>query len=103
MDDIVSLVSQYRNLKTERDRLDASMTTLKLELEPLVREHGNWQDKEGYARLTTVQPSESLDTKAALGLMHSWLTSNDPIMQSCGRMLAEFVGEKKGSTYLSVK
>ena len=114
MDDIVSLVSQYRMLKSDRDEIyrifkndrdeiDAQMSTIKASLEPLVKANGNWQDASGYARITVTQPSEFLDVKAALSLMHSWLWSDDAIMQSCGRMLAGFVGEKKGSTYLSVK
>ncbi len=100
---IVELVSQYRELKTRATVLESEMKRIKDEIEPMVKTNGNWQDKEGYARITTVQPSESLDTKAALNLMHSWLKSDDAIMQSCGQTLKGFVGEKKGSTYLSVK
>lgn len=103
MESISSLVSQYRLLKAQRDIVDGQMQDIKAALEPLIDEHGNWQDAEGYARYTTVKPSVSLDTKAVVNLMHSWLQSADPIMQSCGDMLKGCTGEKSGSTYLSVK
>ncbi len=101
--DIALLVSQYRDLKTKRDDLEAAMQKLKAEIEPLVREDGNWQDVDGYARLTTTQSSVSFDTKAVNNLVNAWRASDDAVMKSCGDTLLQFRQEKHGSTYLSVK
>ena len=100
---IVELVSQYRELKTRANVLDSEMKRIKDEIEPLVKESGNWQDREGYARITTTQPSMSFDAKAVGSLMKAWLLSDDAVMHSCGDLLMQYRQEKHGSTYLSVK
>ena len=103
MSTVVELVSQYREIKTRAMVLESEMKRIKDEIEPLVKANGNWQDKEGYARLTTTQPSLSFDAKAVGNLMKAWQLSDDAVMHSCGDLLAQYRQEKHGSTYLSVK
>lgn len=100
---IVELVSQYRDLKTRARVLESEMNRIKAEIEPLVKQSGNWQDEVGYARITTTQPSTSFDAKAVNNLVRAWLSSDDAVMKSCGDTLMQFRQEKHGSTYLSVK
>jgi len=97
------LVSRYRKLKAQRDAIDAQMSKVKAELEPIVEAEGKWQDKEGYARITERKPSVSYNGSAVDNLAEAWCKSENAVMQSCGEMLRQHRKESPGSTYLQIK
>jgi len=97
------LVSRYRKLKAQRDAIDAQMSEVKAELEPIVEAVGKWQDSDGYARVIVRKPSVSYSSSAVENLANAWCNSGDPVMKSCGEMLKEYRQEKPGSSYLQVR
>ncbi len=103
MDKIELLVGRYRELKEQEIALKSTMDTLRATIQTLVEAEGDWQDDIGYARLTHRGISMSFDGKAVSNLMSAWLTSDDAIMQSCGKMLQANQKVTEASTYLSVK
>lgn len=103
MDKIELLVGRYRELKEQEAALADTMKSIKAAIQTLVEDEGNWQDDAGYARLTHRGVSMSFDGKAVSNLMNAWLTSDDAIMQSCGKMLQANQRATEASTYLSVK
>ena len=100
---IPQLVAQYRKLKAQRDAIDAQMSEVKAELEPIVEAEGKWTDKEGYARITERKPSVSYSNSAVESLTQAWCNSDDPVMKSCGEMLKVHRKESSGYTYLQVR
>ena len=97
------LVSRYRKLKAQRDVIDAQMSKVKAELEPIVEAEGKYKDDDGYAQMVTRKASVSYSNSAVEDLAQAWRISDDPIMKSCGQMLWRCREEKPGSTYLQVK
>ena len=97
------LVSRYRKLKAQRDAIDAQMSKVKAELEPIVEAEGKWQDNDGYARIVERNPSVSYSGSAVEALADAWCKSEDAVMRSCGEMLKQHRKESPGSTYLQVK
>lgn len=103
MDEVATLVSQYRMLKAQADELSAKMDNIKAQVKPLVEDGGNWQDDAGYAKLIRRSASTSFDAKAVSNLINAWAMSEDPIMRSCGDMLRVTEKHTPASEYLSIK
>lgn len=103
MDEVDSLVRQYRSIKAQADELSAQMDAIKAQIRPLVETSGNWQDDAGYAKLVQRAASASYDAKAVSSLMKAWAMSEDPIMRSCGEMLRAVEKITPASEYLTVK
>jgi hypothetical protein len=103
MNDIVTLVSSYRELKRQRDEVDTKMSDIKDSLQSLVETTGNWKDDDGYVRLTQPSTSVSFDSHGVDTLVTAWLKSDDAIMNSCGQMLAGLRKESTRQPYLTIK
>lgn len=101
--EVATLVRSYRELKSQRDALDAAMSNLKDQLQPLVETAGNWKDDKGYVRLTQPSTSVSFDSRGVDTLVTAWLKSDDAIMNSCGQMLKGLRKESTRQPYLTIK
>ncbi len=104
IDLIPQLVSRHRKLKAQRDAIDEKMKDVKADLRPEVEAAGGkWTDSVGYARIITRKDSVGYSAAAVDDLATTWSESEDPIMQSCGKMLLVLRKEKAGFSYLQVK
>lgn len=100
---ILNLVSCYRDLKRDRDILDAEMKAVKEELQPLLAPIGSWTDDDGYARIVHRGPIVSYNPRAVHTYAQAWLESDDPILKSCGQMLEQVRSERAAVSYVQVK
>lgn len=104
MDPIPQLIAVHRKLKVQRDAVDAKLKDVKADLRPEVEAiGGKWIDDAGYARMIVRSDSVGYTAAAVDHLATTWSESEDPIMQSCGRMLLGLRKEKAGFSYLQVK
>ena len=105
IDPIPQLVLRHRKLKVQRDAVDEKMKKVKADLRPEVEAIGDngWKDDAGYARMVVRKDSVGYTATAVNHLATTWSESEDPIMQSCGRMLLGLRKEKAGFSYLQVK
>ena len=104
IDLIPQLVLRHRKLKARRDMLDDTLKGIKDDLRPEVEAiGGKWMDIDGYARMVVRKDSVGYGAAAVDNLATTWSESEDPIMQSCGRMLLGLRKEKAGFSYLQVK
>ena len=104
IDPIPQLVLRHRKLKVQRDAVDKEMKDVKDDLRPAVEAiGGKWTDDAGYARMIVRKDSVGYGAGAVDHLAMTWSESEDPIMQSCGRMLLGLRKEKAGFSYLQVK
>ncbi len=104
IDLIPQLVLRHRKLKVQRDAVDEKMKEVKADLRPEVEAiGGKWTDDAGYARMIVRKDSVGYGAAAVDHLATTWSESEDPIMQSCGRMLLGLRKEKAGFSYLQVK
>lgn len=104
IDLIPQLVAFHRKLKVQRDVIDKEMKDVKADLQPEVEAiGGKWTDDAGYAKMIVRKDSVGYAAAAVNHLATTWSESEDPIMQSCGRMLLGLRKEKAGFSYLQVK
>ncbi len=104
IDPIPQLIAVHRKLKVQRDAVDEEMKKVKADLQPEVEAiGGKWTDDAGYARMIVRNDSVGYAAAAVNHLATTWSESEDPIMQSCGRMLLGLRKEKAGFSYLQVK
>lgn len=98
------LVTEYRLLKSQSDRLKEQMDALRTEIQIVIEQSGqDWTDDKGYARVIEVSESVAFQAKAVNTLVEAWQRSEDAIMRSCGEMLAQLRKVKEGRKQLQIK
>lgn len=96
-------LAEYRKLAAAVAPLNAQMESLRKEISVLVEATGNYQDDHGYARIVHKQAGWSFNVSGVNGLLEAWLSSQEPTIQSCGKMLLNHRKATAESTYVQVK
>jgi len=99
---IAELMFEYRQFKVTADMMAGDMKAVKRELQPLLEQHGKWEDDDGYAMIVHRNPSVSYKSSAVEKLVTAWLKSDNPVLNSAGEMLAAHRQEKDGYSYVRV-
>ncbi len=97
------LVSNYRKLKVQSDKLEDKMKEIKQLLTPLVEARGKWQDDHGYVRFVEQQAGVTCDAKAVHKQALIWQSSSEPQLQTAGATILQHFNSKPANRYLQIK